>query len=100
MGNYYVPQRRNTPPCFPTPEIFGRWREMARSCNAGIDRDGYCADCTPQYRDRMVARNRCSYPMTLFEVDQDGMVKGRRRIPVFPSTPSARVTIPETECAA
>ena len=81
MGNFYVPVRWNVPLCFPSAEVFGRWREMSRGRLAKIGSDGYCADCTPLYHDAMVAKGRCEHPEVIFTVDENGDPVGHRHDP-------------------
>lgn len=84
MGNFYAPKPWNIPLCFPTPEAYGRWREWARACKAGINGDSYCADCTPGYQQRMANAGKCEHPDTSFKLDDDGEVRGYRAVPIFP----------------
>lgn len=96
MGNFYVPRADHIPACFPTPELFGRWREMARSCSSGIGQDAYCADCTPTYKACMMLAGKCGFPHTTFEIDEDGFIKGRRRVlPISPLKHRERDTVPD-----
>ena len=73
MGNFYVPVRWNVPLCFPSAEVYGRWREITRGNNMSPGADGYCADCTPEYQAQMRAQGRCEFPDTVFVADVDGV---------------------------
>lgn len=90
------------------PECFSRkqwddWRAMAKSYPP-YRRDGYCEDCTPEYRDKMKASGKFAYPNTIFVRDKDGFVYGKR---VFDETLQsankarrARKLAADTEAAA
>lgn len=58
------------PRCFDSDQQWNDWREVA----AGVS--GPCADCTPEYRDRMLAERRCSRPEVVFMREAGGDVFG------------------------
>jgi hypothetical protein len=64
------------PSCFSSREQYALWMRSARSTKPG--RSGYCEDCTPEYKRKMVEQNRCEYPATWFHTDEDGFVAGVR----------------------
>ena len=69
-------------PAIDVPECFSRkqwdeWMEVAMS-RPPSERNGYCEDCTPEYRDKMKASGKCAYPNTIFVRDKDGFVYGKR----------------------
>ena len=53
------------PPCFNGEEEFRQWVRYARQSQPP-PADSYCFDCTEQYRDKMIAENRCEFPDTSF----------------------------------
>ena len=55
------------------PETYLLWRESARRV---IPHYGFCADCTPEYQQRMIVEKKCEHPETLFEIDSDGFIGG------------------------
>lgn len=55
------------PPCF----MFGEWQyrawlEAARLSNIETPELSYCHDCTPFYKEMMLAVGKCSKPETVF----------------------------------
>lgn len=64
------------PRCFCSRRQFELWMAAARESNPGGS--AYCTDCTPAYRQQMVAQGRCAYPGTTFVIDAQGFVEGRR----------------------
>lgn len=59
-----VAQASGAPPCF-TLKQWDNWRELARTMPPR-QIDGYCADCTPEYKFEMDRQGRCSFPETAF----------------------------------
>lgn len=62
------------PRCFDSPEQFKDWKDGARA--TGLSVLGYCADCTPAYKLKMLKQNRCGHPTVMFEMDSDGDLVG------------------------
>jgi hypothetical protein len=55
----------NYPTCFNDPKEFKDWVRYARQSKPS-ESDSFCTDCTPDYRDKMVAEKRCQFPDTIF----------------------------------
>ena len=53
------------PTCFNGQKEFKEWVKYARQSKPS-EADGFCSDCTPEYRDKMIAQNRCQFPDTIF----------------------------------
>ena len=66
------------PLCFDSCRQHALWVEAARNARPGGS--SYCADCTPEYQQRMHAAQRCAYPGTRFVTDPDGFLEGRRSV--------------------
>lgn len=73
------------PACFDSPEQYREWvaaDEYSIKAGARRARDGYCTDCTPTYKARMIEARRCEFPKTQFviRVEGDGVdITGVRR---------------------
>lgn len=70
--------KRGIPVCFDSRRQYALWLEAARRRPPGGS--VYCADCTPEYQQRMVAQGRCAHPRTTFHLDRDGYDEGRRPV--------------------
>lgn len=70
--------KRGIPVCFDSGRQYALWREAALRRPPGSST--YCADCTPEYQQRMVGQGRCAHPRTTFHLDREGYVEGRRPI--------------------
>ena len=55
----------NYPPCFESADQFTDWKKFARA-SAFDSAASVCADCTPEYKDRMMKEDRCSEPRVTF----------------------------------
>ena len=87
MPNHYTAYQPHpelelaAPPCFPLAQ-WDIWvkgeKRMARTANFAFQVDGYCAQCTPEYRDRMKEQGLCNHPHVEFFPDEDGDLIGRR----------------------
>lgn len=55
----------NYPTCFNDPQEFKDWVRYARQSKPPA-LDSFCTDCTPEYRDKMIAENRCQFSDTIF----------------------------------
>ena len=64
------------PKCFATLDDYNSWRNLIK--DAGATPSGYCTDCTPAYKYRMQAQDRCQWPLTKFTHDQSGSMVGVR----------------------
>jgi len=69
------------PECFDSSDQYAAWIGAARL--SGInDHDGYCTDCLPSYKERMMVEGRCGHPGVTFEfyvTELDDMeIEGRR----------------------
>jgi len=53
------------PACFDSYEQFHRWKEMLHISKESAF-IGYCVDCTPEYKSKMMGENRCDHPETKF----------------------------------
>jgi hypothetical protein len=76
------PELDATPPaCFP-PAQWEIWvageKRMARTHAYANEFDGFCAQCTPRYRDQMKACGQCQHPNVRFFPDEDDDLVGRR----------------------
>lgn len=65
------------PACFNSRVQFLDWVHAARVVSPGPS--GYCADCTPEYKDEMVKAKRCAHPAVVFRVyNEEGMIGLRK----------------------
>jgi hypothetical protein len=71
-------EKNGTPRCFNSYKEFKLWVTAARGAHPAPGH-GYCEDCTPQYKDKMVEANRCAYPEVIFKVLQGEFVGRRSR---------------------
>lgn len=62
-----------TPPCFDSCEQFLKWwtlaEETTRSHNGErdkLDKHGYCLDCTPEYKAKMMEEGKCTHTDVVF----------------------------------
>ena len=70
-----VPMPTKAPGCFETQDQYGRYKVLAQlTATEGFT---FCTDCTPAYRDQMVAEGRCKFPGTRF-AKNNGVIVGRR----------------------
>jgi hypothetical protein len=68
------------PPCF-SGEQWRTWRHGGSGGSYGAlpsPRDGYCEDCTPEYKTEMMLQEKCIWPCVTFALDKDGMLAGTR----------------------
>ena len=71
----------NRLPCFDTQDQWNFYRELCsylRSARKLAPGFTCCTDCTPEYRDRMIAEKRCKFPGTTFRL-VEGVIIGTRR---------------------
>lgn len=56
------------PRCWNNLQDWIEWNRFNQQVRSAPDKplDHYCTDCSPEYRDRMVAENRCAYPDVTF----------------------------------
>jgi hypothetical protein len=66
---------RERPDCFSKADWDAWSRESRRS--VPDSRDHACVDCMPQFKARMMAVGRCSWPCVVF-VEKDGGLEGHR----------------------
>lgn len=60
------------PMCF-TAQQWEEWKEAARTdCPA----HGPCNDCTPEFKNEMMEKNRCENPQVVFLKNADGSLSG------------------------
>lgn len=71
-------EKYDTPRCFNSYKEFKLWVTAARGAHPTLGHS-YCEDCTPTYRDQMIAENRCGYPEVTFKVVQGEFVGRRSR---------------------
>lgn len=64
------------PACFNSDEEFKSWRSAARIAHPGAS--WICADCTPEYHQKMVAEHRCEKPLARF-ILLDGELVGKAK---------------------
>lgn len=62
------------PKCFDSLEQYMLWKNVARNAYPGAS--GICADCTPEYKEKMIKANRCARPLTYF-IRIDGELVGK-----------------------
>lgn len=69
-------------PCF-TPaqwQVFVKAeKELAAAGKFVYPVAGFCAECTPRYKNEMMVRGRCRHPDVVFEKDEDGQLVGVRK---------------------
>jgi hypothetical protein len=69
------------PECF-TPEQWATHVRLETKLCGGErhapDPSGFCASCTPEYRDKMHSVGKCRHPDVVFTEDDDGEVTGHR----------------------
>ena len=65
------------PLCFRSFTQWLDWLHAARVANPGPN--GYCLDCTPEYKKQMVAEKRCEFPLVAFRM-LDGELVGWRKL--------------------
>ena len=58
---------RETPACFESDEQYLGWLEQEFITGGGKHRLPVCADCTPEYAERMRAEGRCERPEMMFD---------------------------------
>jgi hypothetical protein len=78
MSNPPLPHK--APPCARSQVSYNGWRKEAvylRQIGKLSATFSFCTDCTPQYRDKMVALGRCRYPGTTF-AQTNGVIVGHR----------------------
>lgn len=65
------------PACFESQEQYNQWIEAARSAKACMPYIMQaCADCTPEFKQRMEACGRCENRHVEFKEDDDGFLSG------------------------
>lgn len=64
------------PTCFPTRRWFLIWLELWTQRDDQAS--GFCVDCTPIYKARMVKQGKCEFPKVTFDTDSDGFTRGTR----------------------
>ena len=64
-----------TPKCFYNRPQFVSWLKEAKHSH-GCNEAAFCTDCTPEYKAKMLAQNRCEFPDIEFVNDQDGFLQG------------------------
>ena len=57
-------------PACATAEEYENWKRAAK----GFLPAGFCTDCCPEHRDRMIAEGRCEHPTVQFMPDGDGYI--------------------------
>lgn len=62
------------PRCFGDSVAYEEWKFYARNCGTR-PHSGFCTDCLPAYKDRMVQENKCHYPEVVFR-NNKGEVQG------------------------
>jgi hypothetical protein len=65
---------KNIPQCFDSEDQYKQWGSLASL--SGLSKRKICADCTPDYRDRMTGAGRCANPQTVFVIDKGGATVG------------------------
>jgi hypothetical protein len=73
MTDDFIPQTK--PRCFPTHKHFAIWMQAAKHTGGCFD-VGHCTDCTPEYKNRMMAQRRCDHPEIQFAPDEHGFIQG------------------------
>lgn len=69
----FVPKPRVTfkgskPACFDSQENYNEWKKLARFPGSRVSsRVSVCADCEPEFQERMMACGRCENPEIVFE---------------------------------
>jgi len=58
-----------TPRCSNSPEEYAEWRRFSRFQYLP---SGFCTDCTPDYKCKMMREGRCDYPEIEFDENDDG----------------------------
>lgn len=66
----------NYPKCFDSYEQFVLWRQAARHSNPG--QSYICADCLPDYKNKMINEKRCAKPLAYF-IRLDGELVGKAK---------------------
>lgn len=64
------------PICFTRPQ-YSEWLSAARKAPP-TQSNGYCQDCTPQYKARMMTQGLCAHPGVQFKVLDDEGLSGIR----------------------
>ena len=70
-----VSMARSEPPrpkCFESDDAWRAWRRRA---GPGVN---YCADCTQEFKARMMRHGRCQWPAVRFVRGKDGETIGKR----------------------
>lgn len=68
------------PACFESQGQYDSWLEAARTATHGKPlMMGACADCTPEFKQRMESCGRCENQHVYFRVDKYGMLGGHAR---------------------
>lgn len=78
MG-WNLPKPDRMPKCWNSREDWEEWVNAARACGAGRNprHHGYCIDCLPEFKERMVKCGRCEHPEVFFieRKNQDGDIE-------------------------
>ena len=53
------------------------WTRASYHCRPDA-RDYACADCTPEFKARMLAERKCMWPCVQFVTEEDGGIRGIR----------------------
>lgn len=80
MANKLVLLPKHPPACFRDAEQWRAYKHYADFLTRhGKERQDYtyCTDCTPEYRDAMIAEHRCAHPGTTF-IRIHQIIVGRR----------------------
>ena len=63
------------PRCFENRSQFICWVQAARLAQPRPG-NSWCEDCTPLYKEKMIAARRCDHPGVTFDADGDGVRPG------------------------
>lgn len=68
------------PECCETASIYHEWKVLARQSKPYSNEKyfcGFCSDCTPEYKNKMMELERCENTDIIFEIDKFGGLIGR-----------------------
>ena len=60
-------------PSCTTPEDYKAWRKLPPQAGQA----GFCEDCTPKFKLKMIDQGKCDHPDIRFTRDVDGILTGR-----------------------
>jgi hypothetical protein len=66
----------NYPKCFDSLAQFKLWKEAAKHASTG--QSYICADCLPEYQNKMILQKRCAKPLAHF-IKVDGELVGKAK---------------------